>query len=138
MSLLVKIVDAALPDEPVHIYDIWDEPKFIRQLRLWVRDKKKGPRIYPVHGYATISGTPFTMFRCQNGHTTIGEPYALPDKHCMECDLTRWRRQVQDGGFTRREATVWEPADHGQALGYLRHELGESEETIARTREPLS
>jgi hypothetical protein len=128
---LGKAVEVALPKEPVHVYDIGMEARWIRELRLWAKDKQRGPRIYPVHGYATISGTPFTMFRCRNGHTHIGEPYCLPDRPCFHCDIECLRSNAV------ADDPQWQPIEHGDALSYIRS-LGESEEMIRRTQERMT
>jgi hypothetical protein len=99
-----------------------------RQRRQRKRLDRGRERVYPVHGYATMTGAPFTMFRCQNGHTTVGGPYALPERQCLLC---RIRPDLRGSP----EETVWVPTTGSGATAYLR-ELGETDAFIERTRTP--
>jgi len=102
-------VEELLGPKPVHMYDISDQPQWVKDARQWLYDARLPEFIYPVHLHsAGLCGdvrSPMTWFRCKTcGDRDLGSPYALPDGECHMCM------------FARREFTGWEVADKGTAL----------------------
>lgn len=114
-EILRRYRDGEYPE--LHRWDAYRHPRLLDAVeRAALAEAEAGP--YPIHGRNTIRPrTPFTWFKCQNGHRDMGSPTKKPKGECFECRMrqldARWRGEESE--TPSPEPTIWTPVSRDES-----------------------